>query len=39
MKWAYSIVSVLVLCLFSMFALFFFEEATISNEQDYYMMK
>lgn len=39
MKWAYSIVSVLVLCLFSMFALFFFEEATISNEQDYYLMK
>lgn len=39
MKWAYSIVSVLILCLFSMFALFFFEEATISNEQDYYLMK
>lgn len=39
MRWSFAIVSVLILCLFSMFALFFFEEATISNEQDYYLLK
>lgn len=39
MRWSFAIVSVLILCLFSMFALFFFEEVTISNEQDYYLLK
>lgn len=39
MRWSFSIIGVMILCLFSMFILFFFEEVTISNEQDYYLLK
>ena len=39
MRWAYAILGVVVLGLFSIFVLFLFNDITISNEQDYYSLK